>query len=71
MVWKDTKFQLLRIGYDDTLFEDTHIFSPQYSEVITQNEYVKDLGILLDSELNFRHQRMKLSIKQIRNMDGV
>ena len=59
MVWNALKFQLLRMGQDDALKNDTIIFSPEYGEVINESDFVKDLGVLVDSNLQYREQRNK------------
>ena len=54
MVWNSLKFQLLRFGPDTSLKESTLIFSPNYSKVICESENVRDLGVLVDSDLDYK-----------------
>ena len=56
MVWNTVKFQLLRMGPNKDMIENTYIFSPNYGEVIPESDHVKDLGILVDSNLSYKVQ---------------
>ena len=58
MAWNDTKFNLLRIGHNKSLKDNTIIMAPK-QKIIEQSEYVKDLGVLFDKDLNFKIQRNK------------
>ena len=59
MVWNAVKFQLLRMGPNKDIKENTYIFSPNYGEVILESDHVKDLGILVDDNLTYKVQRNK------------
>ena len=63
MKWNSLKFQLLRMGPDEGLVEDSLIFSPNYQDIIGQSELVKDLGILIDAEMTYKNQRDKAILK--------
>ena len=56
MRWNDLKFQILRIGKNEVLKDNTLIFSPNYQEIIERKEVIKDLGILVDHDLNYKAQ---------------
>ena len=56
MKWNDLKFQILRLGRNEELKENTIIFSPNYQEVIDRKEVIKDLGILVDQDLSYKAQ---------------
>ena len=57
MKWNDGKFQVLRLGKCEELKEETYLFSPEYTEVIERKEAVKDLGVMVDQNLDFKVQR--------------
>ena len=56
MKWNELKFQILRIGRNESLKNDTVIFSPDYQEIVDRKDVIKDLGILIDQELNYYDQ---------------
>ena len=58
MSWHDLKFQVIRIGNSD-LIEEREIFTPDYNEMISIKQYVKDLGILVDRKVTFSEQIQK------------
>ena len=55
MKWNRNKFQLLRVGSNNFLQENTMYFSPEYENIIKSWEYVKDLGLFIDKDLSFKH----------------
>ena len=57
MTWNNQMFQVLRLGKQEDLKDETYLKSPKYSEVIERKESVKDLGIMVDHQLDFRVQR--------------
>ena len=59
MRWNENKFQVLRLGRNEVLKEDTLLFSPDYGEIIERKESVKDLGIIVDQDLSFKQQRQR------------
>ena len=56
MRWNDLKFQVLRLGSNMELKQDTIIFSPDYGEIVEAKEVIKDLGILVDDKLSYTDQ---------------
>ena len=56
MSWNDLKFQVLRLGPNQELKDNTIIFSPDYGEVVEQKSSIKDLGILVDDSLSYGDQ---------------
>ena len=44
------------MGPNKDMIENTYIFSPNYGEVILESDHVKDLGILVDSNLSYKVQ---------------
>ena len=68
MQWNDGKFQVLRLGKNEDLKDETYLFSPDYKEVIERKEAVKDLGVMVDQNLDFRVQRRKALSKAWRKL---
>ena len=62
MSWHDLKFQVIRVGNSD-LIDDTELFTPDYSELISKKEFVKDLGVLVDRKLTYSDQIHKAVTK--------
>ena len=56
MRWNNGKFQILRIGSNKELIEDTLLFSPDYENVIESKSFIKDLGILVDTDVRYCEQ---------------
>ena len=63
MRWNRDKFQLLRVGPNREIKESTYLFTPDFEDVIEEKNYIKDLGILVDSELRYKEQ-MKLAVSK-------
>ena len=63
MTFNPLKFQLIRIGPNEGLKEETNLFSNKMQEIILPTDEVKDLGVLVYSEANFKQQRSKAIIK--------
>ena len=59
MRWNDLKFQVLRLGTNHQVIEDTTLFSPDFGEVVDAKDTIKDLGILVDRQLNYVDQLYK------------
>ena len=57
MKWNNLKLQLLRLGPDNSLKEDTLLFSENLEQVVVETDHVKDLGVLIDRDLNYKPQR--------------
>ena len=69
MRWNDDKFQLLRVGKNIELKENTYYFTPFMSNIIEEKENVKDLGVIVDNQLSYRVHRQK-AINKIFKMTG-
>ena len=65
------KFQVLRLGKNEDLKDETYLFSPDYKEVIERKEAVKDLGVMVDQNLDFRVQRRKALSKAWRKLGWI
>ena len=59
MRWNELKFQLLRIGPNINLKENTLIFSPEYSDIVENKDVIKDLGIMIDEDISYIYQLNK------------
>ena len=59
MRWNQDKFQLLRIGKNVNIKEETFYFSPNMNSIIEEKEVVKDLGVLVDNKLTYKAHRQK------------
>ena len=57
MKWNGQKFQVLRMGAMEDVRNSTCLFTPEMAEPIKEEDNVKDLGILMDSDANFHAQR--------------
>ena len=64
MKWNNTKFQVLRTGRNSTIKENTTYFSPEYPNIIEEDDVVRDLGIHIDSDLTFRSHR-SITLKKV------
>ena len=58
MRWNEVKFNLLRLGpnkaRNNEIKSNTLMFTPNYENIITETESVKDLGVMFDNELSFK-----------------
>ena len=63
MRWNRDKFQLLRVGPNREIKESTYLFTPDFEDIIEEKNYIKDLGILVDSELRYK-DHMKLAVSK-------
>ena len=63
MKFNDKKFQILRMGSDMDLIEGTALFTEGFEEMIHPEEYVKDLGVMVDVGGNFHTQRLSAASK--------
>ena len=54
MVYNNTKFQVIRYGNNNGLKEDTTYFTEDTGEVIERFETLRDLGVILSEEANFK-----------------
>ena len=53
-MFKEDKFELLRIYKHKELQNNTSYFTPGYSELIEQKEHLRDLGLELNDDLSFK-----------------
>jgi hypothetical protein len=63
MEWNGDKFQSLRMGYNHTLRNESLLFTPNFSDPIPEMEVVKDLGVYMERDGTFGHQRSKANAK--------
>ena len=69
MRWNQNKFQLLRIGKNTDLKNETYYFSPNMENVVEEKDWVKDLGILIDNQLTYRIHRQE-AIRKVTQKTG-
>ena len=53
MKQNELNFKALRLGPNYDLRQNTLIFSPDYSEKVDSKEFIKELGILVDVDMNY------------------
>ena len=71
VAFNSSKFQLLRIGPNKELKQDTLLFTNDMKEALAPADNVRDLGIQMDSEVNFNVQRSLAINKTKRKMNWV
>ena len=54
MVYNGTKFQAIRYGNKKDIKEDTNYFTEDTGEIIEIFETLRDLGVILSEEANFK-----------------
>jgi hypothetical protein len=54
MDWNKEKCQALRLGPQDWLRVDTTLLAEGWGQVITDTDQVKDLGIIVDRNADFK-----------------
>ena len=59
MVFNGSKFQLIRMGPDQVLKEETMYFTNNMRDTLEESDEVKDLGIIVDAKANFKPQRAR------------
>ena len=69
MSWNHLKFQHLRCGANQELREETLLFTPEMTDIIPQEEELKDLGIQMDMGADFKAHRRK-AIKKTKQKCG-
>ena len=69
MRWNKTKFQMLRIGKNYKIKDESIYYSPGMEGLIEIKDKVKDLGIYVDSNVNYKYHR-QLSISKIMKKMG-
>ena len=63
MVWNKLKFQLLRLGKNSNITENTSLFTPDFQDIIERKECIKDLGIMVDDQVSYSIQKQKALMK--------
>ena len=63
MMFNDEKFQVLRIGHNQELKNNTSLFTHDYQELIHLEEVMKDLWVIMDVDCSFSAQREKAVAK--------
>ena len=69
MEWNGGKFCCLRLGSDQSLKENTILFTNEWKETITEVDQTKDLGVIIDNNCDFKAQR-QTAIKKANRMAG-
>ena len=64
MLWKNTKFQVLRIGKNVKLKENSFYFSPNFSNPVEECEVVHDMGIHIYNQLTYNSHR-NVTLKKV------
>ena len=54
MKFNGNKFQLMRYGNDDSIKDDTIYFTENMENIIERFDKVKDLGVIMNDEANFK-----------------
>ena len=52
MAWNDFKFNLLRFWNNQYAISNTSLFTENLTELITEDELMKDLGVILANKLH-------------------
>ena len=60
MQFNADKFELPRVGKNEVLKEETNYFSDDFKELIERKDSVKDLGVIIQEDLNFDGQVNKI-----------
>jgi hypothetical protein len=63
MEWNGDKFQSLRMGHNQTLRNESLLFTPNYTDPIPEKDVVKDLGVFMERDGTFGQQRFKANAK--------
>ena len=71
MRWNEVKFQMLRMGKNIELRDSTNFFTPNFEEMIEEKETIKDLGVLVDTDLRYSSQIMSAVSKARRKLGWV
>ena len=59
MRWNQGKFQMLRMGPNSQLIQDTILYTQGNQKAIKTKESIKDLGIMVDTTLRYKDQIQK------------
>ena len=71
MSYNGSKFQLIRLGRNEDLKQDTSLFSEKMKEVILPADWVHDLGVAIEADATFSTQRSQALIKARRKAGWV
>ena len=63
MSFNSSKFKILRIGKNEDLKDTTNLFTDGMKEILVGEDYVKDLGILMDKNATFKRHRDEAILK--------
>ena len=69
MVYNGTKFQVIRYGNNKEIKEDTNYFTKDTGEIIERFETLRDLGVILSEEANFKAHVLHVE-KKVRRKIG-
>ena len=62
---------MIRLGKNDNLKMDSVYFSPEMEGIVEVKQNMKDLGIQVDDNLNYKTQRQKALTKVVRKLGWV
>ena len=71
MRFNSSKFQLMRLGLNNTLKTSTTLYTDDMVSPLDPMDKVKDLGTTVDSEANFKLQRLEATSKALRKASWV
>ena len=60
MKFNGTKFELIRYGGNKSIKENSIYFTPDYDNVIEEKETLRDLGVILSSDMKFSEHVEKI-----------
>ena len=71
MTWNQSKFQILRLGLNNDLKNETIYLAPDGKKVIETKNVVKDLGVMVDDQLSYNQHRQKAIKKTVQKLGWV
>ena len=71
MSFNTSKFQLLRLGSNTSIKNETILFTDNLNEVLIPTTNIKDLGIIVDDQGDFKLQRQQAILKAKRKANWV
>ena len=63
MMWNGAKFVAIRMGPKTEIREETQLFTPGFEDPIAVKDSTRDLGVIIDSNMDFRPQRLAVAKK--------
>ena len=63
MAFNGGKFQLIRLGNNEDIKEETNLFTNNMEGILEPTEAVKDLGVMVDNQANLKTHREQTIIK--------